>query len=97
MRIFVNSFRLAIYIDHSLAWYDLKSQEEVLTHKVFAMILQAIGVPGLTGLDRMLSYFISSEVQKQIKFIDKGLKNKIWAASLKEFESFRNAEFLKSN
>ena len=61
------------------------------------MILQAIGTPGLSGLDRMLSHFIAVEMQKIIKFLDKGIKSKTWSGVLKEFEtSLKNTDYLIS-
>ncbi|XP_011504242.1 PREDICTED: WASH complex subunit strumpellin [Ceratosolen solmsi marchali] len=90
--------KTTIYIEHALAWFDLKTQTEVLTHKAFTMILQAIGVPGLSGLDKMISHLVAVEMEKITKFIDKGIKNKSWAVALKECETlFQNGENLKHN
>lgn len=90
-------FRTTIYVEHVLAWFDLKSQAEVLSHKVFTMILQAMGAPGLSGLDKMMAHFVAVEMQNVVKFIDKGIKNKTWATSLKELETFQNVDSFKSN
>jgi WASH complex subunit strumpellin len=69
-----------------------------MSHKVFTMILQAVGAPGLSGLDKMISHLVAVEMEKVIKFIDKGIKNRMWAAALREAEAlFKNGENLKSN
>ncbi|XP_058790000.1 WASH complex subunit 5 isoform X2 [Phymastichus coffea] len=84
--------KITIYIEHVLAWFDLKTQSQVLSHKTLQMILQAMGTPGLAGLDKMLSHFIVQDMQKLFKFIGKGLRNKTWSGSLKECEEmFQNA------
>ncbi|XP_001600214.3 WASH complex subunit 5 [Nasonia vitripennis] len=90
--------KTTIYIEHALAWFDLKTQAEVLSHKAFTMILQAMGTPGLSGLDKMISHFVAVEMQKAVKFIDKGIKNKTWSGTLKECETlFQNGDNLKVN
>ena len=62
------------------------------------MILQSMGTPGLAGLDKMLSHFVAVEMQKVMKFIDKGIKNKTWAGALKECETlFKSGDNFKSN
>lgn len=60
------------------------------------MVLEAMGTPGLSGLDKMISHFVAVEMQKIVKFIDKGIKNKTWAAALKECETLHNGDSLKS-
>ncbi|KAJ8673596.1 hypothetical protein QAD02_004858 [Eretmocerus hayati] len=90
--------KLTIYVEHALAWFDLKTQVEILSHKVFTMILQAMGTPGLSGLDKMISHFVVVEMQKTCKFIDKGIKNRTWSASLKECETlFDTPDNLRNN
>ena len=57
-----------------------------------------MGTPGLAGMDKMLSHFVAVEMQKVVKFIDKGIKNKTWSSTLKECETlFQSGENLKSN
>lgn len=57
-----------------------------------------MGTPGLSGLDKMISHFLAVDMQKAIKFIDKGIKNKTWFGALKECETFlENGDSLKSN
>ncbi|XP_014219163.1 WASH complex subunit 5 [Copidosoma floridanum] len=90
--------KTTFYSEHSLAWYDLKTQTEVMSHKAFKMILQAMGAPGLAGLDKMMSHFVAVEMQKVVKFINEGLRNKTWANTLKDCETLsQNTESLRNN
>lgn len=44
-------------------WYDLKTHKEVINMKVFSKIIKSIGVAGITGLDKLLSFMIVTEIQ----------------------------------
>ncbi|KAF7991199.1 hypothetical protein HCN44_002761 [Aphidius gifuensis] len=68
--------KLTIYIEHTLAWYDLKNQNELLNHKIFSIILRAMGTPGLYGLDKLLSHYINQELNNIYKHIDLFNKDK---------------------
>ncbi|KYN00267.1 WASH complex subunit strumpellin [Cyphomyrmex costatus] len=70
--------RTIVYIEHSLAWYDIKTQNEVLNYKVFSMILETIGTPGLSGLDKLISFFIVIELEAIVHYIEKNIRNKTW-------------------
>ncbi|KZC05129.1 PREDICTED: WASH complex subunit strumpellin [Dufourea novaeangliae] len=83
--------RTTVYIEHSLAWYDLKTQAEVLNYKIFSKILEAIGTPGLTGLDKLISFYIVTELNTMIRYIEKNLRNKTWASILDHFEPILNS------
>ncbi|KAK0182776.1 hypothetical protein PV327_000877 [Microctonus hyperodae] len=76
--------KTTIYIEHALAWYDLKTQNEILNHKVFSMILMAIGTPGLFGLDKLLSHYITMELKSLYKYIDSGVRDKNWINMIDE-------------
>lgn len=75
-----------MYIEHSLAWYDIKTQNEVLNYKVFSVILEAIGTPGLSGLDKLVSFFIVMELEALIQSIEKSIRNKTWTSILDDCE-----------
>ncbi|XP_034940027.1 WASH complex subunit 5 [Chelonus insularis] len=62
--------RNTVYIKHSLAWYDLKTQNEVLNHKIFSTILVAMGTPGLYGIDKLLSHYIILELKNLHRFLE---------------------------
>ncbi|XP_076661736.1 WASH complex subunit strump [Halictus rubicundus] len=83
--------RTTIYIEHSLAWYDLKTQAEVLNYKIFSKIVEAIGTPGLTGLDKLISFYIVTELDSMIRYIERNLRNKTWASTLDYFEPILNS------
>jgi hypothetical protein len=56
-------FRTTVYIEHMTAWYDLKTHNEVITLKFFSKITKSVGTAGLTGLDRLFSFMIVTELQ----------------------------------
>ncbi|KAF7990668.1 hypothetical protein HCN44_000473 [Aphidius gifuensis] len=62
--------KLTIYMKHTWAWYDLLTQNELLNHKIFSIILRAMGTPGLYGLDKSLSHYINQELNNIYKHID---------------------------
>lgn len=76
-----------MYIEHSLAWFDIRTQNEVLNHKVFSVILETIGTPGLSGLDKLVSFFIVMELEALVHYIEKSIWNKTWTAMLEDCEA----------
>lgn len=44
-------------------WYDIKTHKEVINMKVFSKMNKSIGIAGLTGLDKLLSFMIVTEIQ----------------------------------
>jgi len=56
-------FRTTVYIEHMTAWYDLKTHNEVINLKFFSKITKSVGTAGLTGLDRLFSFMIVTELQ----------------------------------
>ncbi|XP_061936928.1 WASH complex subunit 5 isoform X2 [Apis cerana] len=83
--------RTTIYIEHSLAWYDLKTQTEVLNYKIFSKTLEAIGTPGLTGLDKLISFYIITELNSMIHYIEKNIRNKMWSSIIDHFDTILNS------
>lgn len=45
------------------AWFDIKSQNEVINTKTFAKLNDAIGVVGLHGLDNLYAFMIKNQIQ----------------------------------
>ena len=57
------------------AWYDMKTNEEVLNNDIFAKIVEALEPFGLHGLDRLYSFMIVTELQQFTKFTISTLLN----------------------
>ncbi|XP_076752994.1 WASH complex subunit strump isoform X1 [Xylocopa sonorina] len=90
--------RTTVYIEHSLAWYDLKTQAEVLNYKMFSRTLEAIGTPGLTGLDKLISFYIITELTNMIHYMEKNIRNKTWSSIIDHFDGMLNSvDTLKGN
>lgn len=71
--------RSTIYIDQMTAWYDAKIHSEIINLKLFSLIQKSVGTPGLTGLDRLLSFMIVTELQGIIRSYEVNiLKDKSW-------------------
>ncbi|XP_046411198.1 WASH complex subunit 5 isoform X1 [Neodiprion fabricii] len=79
--------KTTVYIEHTIAWYDLKTQTEVLNHKIFSGILKAMGIPGLTGLDKLISFLAFTEIEKCINYLEKGFQDKVWIDVFNEFNN----------
>ncbi|XP_043465727.1 WASH complex subunit 5 isoform X3 [Leptopilina heterotoma] len=78
--------KTTVYIEHTLAWYDLKSQTEVIDYKVFSMILKSMGTPGLSRLDKMITFYVTVELENLVHYVNQGIKSKTWKTMLKECE-----------
>lgn len=80
-------FRTTVYIEHSLAWYDIKTQNEILNYQVFSVILETVGTPGLSGLDKLISFFIVMELETLVHHIERNIRNKTWMSLLEDCET----------
>lgn len=47
-----------IYMDSALGFFDSNDRKEIITMKTMGLLYRCIGVPGLNGLNRLLSYMI---------------------------------------
>lgn len=56
-------FRSTTYVENAMAWFDLKTRNQVLNFKVFADIRNSFGVSGLIGLDKLISFMIVINLQ----------------------------------
>ncbi|XP_065308366.1 WASH complex subunit 5 [Dermacentor albipictus] len=71
--------KTTVYVDQSNAWFDTKSHAEVINLSLFALLQKSVGTPGLTGLDRLLSFMIVKELQGVLRSLEKGMvKDKSW-------------------
>ncbi|XP_015116377.1 WASH complex subunit 5 [Diachasma alloeum] len=86
-----------VYVEHKLAWYELKTQGEVLDHRVFSMILRAIGTPGLFGLDKLLSYYTYVELGNIYKHVGTAKRDKAWGSLMEECRGIVNNSELSRN
>lgn len=71
--------RTTVYVDQSNAWFDVKSHVEVVNLSLFSLLQKSVGTPGLTGLDRLLSFMIVKELQAVLRSLERGMvKDKSW-------------------
>lgn len=54
--------RVCCYISICTAWYDIKTQTEIVNTKTFAKLNEAIGVVGLHGLDTLFAFMIKNQL-----------------------------------
>lgn len=54
--------RVCTYINICSAWFDVKSQSEVINTKMFAKLGEALGVVGLHGLDMLYAFMIKNQL-----------------------------------
>ncbi|XP_049874083.1 WASH complex subunit 5 [Pectinophora gossypiella] len=55
--------RVCTYISICSAWFDVKTQNEIVNTKTFAKLNDAIGVVGLHGLDTLYGFMIKNQLQ----------------------------------
>eukprot|EP00039_Didymoeca_costata_P019334 m.337103 g.337103 ORF g.337103 m.337103 type:complete len:1151 (+) comp18047_c0_seq1:185-3637(+) len=51
------------YVEKMSAWYDSRTQAEVLNSRICSQLEKGVGTLGLTGLDRFFSFMIVKELQ----------------------------------
>ncbi|XP_015187762.1 PREDICTED: WASH complex subunit strumpellin isoform X2 [Polistes dominula] len=76
--------RNTVYIEHALAWCNIMTLSEIIDHRVFTMILDAIGTPALAGMDKLISFYIVIELENVINYIEKEMRNKQWSSIIDE-------------
>lgn len=80
--------RTTVYVNQSNSWFDNKSHVEIVNLSLFSLLQKSIGTPGLTGLDRLLSFMIVKELQGILRSLDKGMaKDKSWQELLTNLSS----------
>lgn len=55
--------KLTNYVENTTSWFSVKTQKEIFNMKVFSLIIKAIGVSGLVGLDNVLGFRIVKNIQ----------------------------------
>ncbi|XP_065218583.1 WASH complex subunit 5 [Planococcus citri] len=71
--------KTTVYVENSMAWFDFKTQAEVMNFKVFNDIKNSIGVSGLTGLDRLICFMIVTKLQNLLDTLRKEvIRDKMW-------------------
>lgn len=71
--------KTTIYVESATAWFDYKTQNQVVDIKLFSKITKSVGISGITGLDRLISFMIVTELQNLLVNLQKGvLKDKNW-------------------
>ncbi|OXA51094.1 WASH complex subunit strumpellin [Folsomia candida] len=64
------------FLTATSSWYDLKTHAALLTPDYFSVMEKGLGVSGLTGLDKILSFMIANHIQALTKFMRKELTEK---------------------
>ncbi|XP_076341935.1 WASH complex subunit 5-like isoform X1 [Tachypleus tridentatus] len=80
--------KTTVYIDQMSGWYDSKTHSEIINMRIFSLIQRSVGTPGLTGLDKLLSFMIVTELQTIVAAIEKSVsKDKTWMDTLNTLHS----------
>ncbi|VVC86753.1 unnamed protein product [Leptidea sinapis] len=64
--------RVCVYINISAAWFDVKTNAEIVNIKTFSKLNEAIGVVGLHGLDTIYGYMIKNQLQQIQRILNDG-------------------------
>jgi WASH complex subunit strumpellin len=76
---FQNHFRQSVYLDQMSTWYDIKTHKPIVNKETIALVVSAIEISGLVGLDRLFSFMIISNLQKLSGFLEnKSPKTNSW-------------------
>lgn len=59
-------YRVAVYKEQSSAWYDYKTNEEIINIQFYKNIITSIGICGLAGLDKLIGFMIVAEIMVNI-------------------------------
>jgi WASH complex subunit strumpellin len=62
-----------VFVNQMRSWYDSKSRAEVVTPRLFTLMMQSIGTAGMNGVDRLVSFMIQTELQHVRKFIERNM------------------------
>ncbi|CAH0694098.1 unnamed protein product [Spodoptera exigua] len=83
--------RICSYVNICAAWYDVKTQNEIINNKTFGKLNEAIGVVGLHGLDTLYGFMVKNQMHNvqdifrnsQDKFLMGSMTN-----NMKDLEQF---------
>lgn len=56
-------FRVAVYKEQTTAWYDYKTNDEIIELQFYSNITNSINICGLTGLDKLFGFMIVAELK----------------------------------
>jgi len=59
----LTSTQNTVYVEKMGAWYDNRTQQEVMNRRICTQLQNGVGTFGLTGLDRFFSFMIVKELQ----------------------------------
>jgi len=82
--------RRTVYIETNLGFYEYGSGREIITQKIMALLYKCIGVAGLNGLDRLLTFMISTTLKHFIKIINKEIQGSNRPSLLEKYKELRN-------
>lgn len=81
--------RATTFIDQMSAWYDKKTQQEVLNLRLWEQLKGAVDIFGLSALDRLFCFMIVRELQYFIRYLQRSLLQS--QSFLKQLRSFTSA------
>lgn len=55
--------RTTVYKEQTTAWYDFKTNEEIINIRFYSNIINSINVCGLTGLDKLIGFMLVAELK----------------------------------
>lgn len=55
-------YRVAVYKEQTTAWYDYKTNDEIINIRFYSNIIKSISICGLTGLDKLIGFMIVAEI-----------------------------------
>ncbi|XP_026762706.2 WASH complex subunit 5 [Galleria mellonella] len=84
--------RCCCYVTICAAWYDIKSENEIVNTKTFAKLNDAIGVVGLHGLDTLYGHMIKNQLQT-IQQIFKSSHDRITVVNMKDIKDIEQTIF----
>ncbi|XP_050425351.1 WASH complex subunit 5 isoform X2 [Adelges cooleyi] len=75
--------KITVYKEQTTAWYDYKTNEEIINIRFYSCITNSIGICGLTGLDKLIGFMIVTELKKVIDYLQTNVvKDKDWLYTL---------------
>ncbi|XP_001948165.2 WASH complex subunit 5 [Acyrthosiphon pisum] len=71
--------KVAVYKEQTTAWYDYKTNEEIINIRFYSNIINSINVCGLTGLDKLIGFMIVSELKTLLDYLQTNIiKDREW-------------------
>lgn len=71
--------KYTFFVEQQSAWADCKTRLKVVDLNFFKKLLTAVSVPGLVGIDKIISFLIVKMLQELVQFLQKEANNnKAW-------------------